>query len=96
MRIVKLTDLRNFRSGFDKLEIFPEAWDCRRSFSQYRNTPRPMSAFFLVCGEMHATYYPRTQAPVSIEKGDLLWIPSGSLYRMDIDRGAATRLIPTR
>lgn len=87
MICVDLMDFSHLDIHFQNLEIFPESWTKRHHFAQYKNIPRPCSALFLVCTDIHVTFYPVNEKAVSANKGDLVWIPTGTCYYTVVDGG---------
>lgn len=74
------------------LEIFPESWTRRNSFSQYEQTPRPISAFFLVATDICVTFYPTRGRRITARQGDLIYIPAGITYHVLVEGGSENRI----
>lgn len=92
MKTVNLSDIQYINFDFNSLEIFPELWIKGKSFSQYKDFSRPCSALFFICNDVTVTFYPRGGKPVTAKKGDLVWIPKGSVYYATL-QGATDRRI---
>jgi AraC-like DNA-binding protein len=73
-------------------ELFPESWTHRHSFSAYADTPRPVSALFLVATDIRVTFYPRRGEPVTATRGDLFFIPEGTRYSVKVAGGSENRI----
>ena len=71
------------------IEIFPAVWSERKDFSQYQNTPRSTSAFFLILSNVHGTFISEDGARVSLQKGCVLYIPSQTRYTAVFSGGDA-------
>ena len=89
MRILPLAELAKEQIHFDTPEVFPEVWTTRKSFALYKSTPRPCSALFYVKREIRAHFYPQAGERITARKGDVVYIPEGSLYHVQIEGGVA-------
>lgn len=94
MRIIPPNELYKYdiSTDFSNLEIFPESWTKTHSFTQYQNLSRPCSAFFLICTDVRVTFYCGSEPPISAGKGDLVWIPSGTRYRVTVESGRGNQI----
>ncbi len=92
MRLIDLEEFSHIDSRFSGLEVFPESWTKRHSFAQYQELPRPCSALFLVCTDIRVTFYPRGEKSVQAGKGDLVWIPSGICYHVEVEGGTESHI----
>ena len=92
MKYINISDICHINFDFCDLEVFPESWTKRHEFYQYENTERPSSALFLVCTDISATFYPRTGGAITAQKGDVVFIPKGSLYRVWVKGGSVSRI----
>lgn len=92
MRYFGLSELCHINVNFCDLEIFPESWTKKHIFAQYKHTPRPCSAFFLVCTDIRVVFYPENAKSVSASRGDLVWIPAGKRYHVEVAGGSETRI----
>ncbi len=73
-------------------EIFPESWAKRDRFSLYESSPRPCSALFLICTDVHVSFFSSDGAIFSAGKGDVVWIPEGICYHARVDGGSTNRI----
>ena len=87
MRYVDLNDLREIGCDVRDAEIFPESWTKRHAFSLYEAVPRPCSALFLVCTDIRVTFFPQGSEPVVAARGDVVWIPMGVCYSVEVAGG---------
>lgn len=92
MRILSLNELSSTDFFIRDLEIFPESWTKRNSFTKYENTPRPCSAFFLVATDIRVTFFPKRGVPITASEGDLVYIPSEILYHVVVEGGSENRI----
>lgn len=88
MRLISMEDMAKSALNFSDPEVFPEAWESRRIFSQYRNLPRPCHALFLVCTDLNVYFTPENGQTVSAKKGDVVYIPRRSRYFVTVEGGA--------
>lgn len=88
MQLINIAELSQRPLFFSDPEVFPEAWDSRRSFSQYRSTPRPFHALFLICTQLNVCFYPQKGQPIYAKQGDVVFIPKHSLYFVEVEGGA--------
>lgn len=87
MKNITPKDLRTGRVRFDGIEIFPEAWITRKSFSAYEHTPRPKNALFFICSDMEAVFLTDDGERVTAHRGDTVYIPCGICYRAEAEGG---------
>lgn len=88
MKSNPFTALCNTDFDFHISDIFPESWTQGAEFSMYKSKPRPISALFFISSEHSVTFTPTTGgATVTAQRGDVLFIPKGSLYRARRDDG---------
>lgn len=87
MRLIKLSDLCGEDLFFGRPEVFPESWESRPSFSQYKDNPRPCHALFFVKTDIRVEFFLKNDMPVTARKGDVVFIPQGSLYHVAVDGG---------
>ncbi len=92
MRYISPEQLRETELHVSEVAAGPEFWTTKTAFSRYRNLPRPTSALFFVCGDLCATFYPRGGTPVTVRQGDLCFIPKGTCYHVQAERGNALRV----
>lgn len=94
MRTVELDALSYTDIRFRDTEFFSESWLKRHTFSLYRNTPRPSSAFFLISADLSATFVSQNGESVTVRKGDILYIPEGICYHTRVS-GNSTGAVGT-
>lgn len=92
MKQIEIGALADVNTSLRDTEVFAEAWTKRRGFSLYKNTPRPASAFFIICTGITATFYPNTGESVTATQGDVLYIPGGTIYHARIDGESSGKL----
>ncbi len=68
-------------------EVFPESWETRRTFAQYKHTPRPCHALFFVKNDIRVSFFSQNGEEIAAKKGDVLFIPQGSLYHVTVEGG---------
>ncbi len=88
MRVIDTAELAQLALDFSDPEVFPEAWESRRFFSQYRNTPRPYHALFLIKAKLNVCFYPEHGQPICAQKGDVVFIPKHTLYHVKVEGGS--------
>lgn len=68
-------------------DIFAESWTRGKEFSLYKRKPRPMDALFFICSDHTVTFVSQDgSAPLTAERGDVVYIPAGSLYEAKIEK----------
>ena len=92
MRCVELGEFFHRDINFQDMEIFPEAWIKKHTFTQYKTTPRPCSALVFVCTDIHVHFYPKGENSMTAVKGDLVWIPTGKCYSVEVDGDTGNRI----
>ena len=85
MRNIDISALGSEDIQVRELEIFPESWSNRRSFSMYEHYPRPCSALFFVCTDIHATFHCADGKTACATRGDVIYIPKGTCYYATVD-----------
>lgn len=80
MRNIDITALGSEDLNVRELEIFPESWTNRVSFSMYEHQPRPCSALFIICTDIRATFHCRDGHTVLATRGDVVYIPKNTCY----------------
>ncbi len=92
MEHMTLEQLREQAVFFDPPEVFPESWISRRTFSQYKELPRPTSALFFVATDIRVCFFPHTGQALTARKGDVVYIPQGSRYHVEVSGGTPHRI----
>lgn len=87
MRLIDMDTLVQCAASFSDPEVFPESWESRHSFSQYRSTPRPFHALFLICTPISVCFSPENGQPIYAKKGDVVFIPKHSRYFVTVEGG---------
>lgn len=85
MRYIDITQLKSIDTEVQELEIFPESWSNRKSFSLYENQPRPCSALFFICTDICSVFCSKNAAQITARKGDVVYIPKGICYHTLVD-----------
>ncbi len=84
MKQISINDLCYLQIDFEISEIFPEKWEGRREFSLYDHKARPCSALFFVCTDFEVIFYPDSAPALHVSKGDVVFIPEGTRYRVEV------------
>ena len=84
MKIIPLTQLSKYDIHVRDLQVFPENWTKAYNYTRYQNAPRPTSGLFIVCTDIHATYYEKGRPAVHATKGDVVYIPQGVHYHAEV------------
>lgn len=84
MKHIELRALIHTDVRFRNLVVYPEAWTKRKSFSLYKNTPRPCSAFFFICTDITSVFLSDSGESVTARRGDVLYIPQNTMYHARI------------
>lgn len=92
MRFVTPKELCHVDVNVRELQVFPESWTKRHDFSLYEHTPRPLSALFLVCTDICVTFLAGNKEETVAHKGDVVWIPTGTQYRVYVEGGNEHRI----
>lgn len=95
MKTFSLASLGAMDFDVRNVEIFPAVWSERKEFSQYRVTPRPTAAFFLILSDVTGTFTAEDGAQVDVRRGDVLYIPPKIRYRAAFCGGSAETRIDT-
>ena len=88
MELIDIEIMTRNALEFSDPEVFPEAWESRRIFSQYRDLPRPSHALFLICTDLNVCFFPENGQAVYGKKGDVVFIPMHSRYYVTVEGGA--------
>ena len=72
---------------FGRPEVFAETWVSRKAFSLYEETPRPVSALFLVCTDIKVHFLTHGGGFLTAKHGDVIFIPKGTRYRVSVEGG---------
>lgn len=92
MRILPPEQLAETDFWIRDLEIFPESWTKRQHFAAYAKEPRSTSAIFLVATDIRVIFTPQVGAPITAERGALVWIPEEIRYRVEVEGGSENRI----
>ena len=92
MKTIQWSDFCHINSEVRDLEIFPESWAKRHSFSLYESNPRPCYALFLVCTDIRVSFFPSGGDVILAGLGDIVWIPSEICYYVEVEGGNANRI----
>ena len=88
MRLINTDILTESALQFSDPEVFPEAWETRRSFSQYAAVPRPLHALFLIRTQLNVCFSPKEGQDVYAQKGDVVFIPKHTRYAVTVEGGS--------
>lgn len=84
MRTIPLTELNQYNIQLRDLQVFPENWTKEYSYTRFRNAPRTYSGLFIVCTDVHATFYETGGNTVTATKGDVVFLPRGVRYYAEV------------
>ena len=71
----------------DKIECTCQIWDNDAEWLGYVNKPRPCDGLLLFNSDIVGEYYINGEKSFSASKGDAIYIPQGSLYRLKFKNG---------
>ena len=91
MNKITLSDLRYKNIDFEISDIFHENWIQKKEFSLYKNSPRPYSALFFVRTNIEVSFN-YSQKSVTAGKGDIVFIPEGCCYHVNVLGNTATEI----
>lgn len=84
MKTIPLTQLSQIDLQVQNLLVFPRNWKNSYNYSQYQNIPRPCSGLLIICTDIHAHFYEKGRPPVIATRGDVVFLPRGVQYHIDI------------
>ena len=84
MKIISPSELSRIPIQIQELQVFPENWTRSYRYTRYRNAPRPNSGLFIVCTNVHASYYEKDMPPITATQGDVIYIPKGAHYYAEV------------
>lgn len=84
MKIIPLKQLSQYDTYIRDLKVFPENWTKHYNYVRYKNAPRPSSGLFIICTDIHATFWEKGQTAVTATKGDVVYIPQGVHYHAEV------------
>lgn len=84
MKTIPLTELSQVNVQVRNLLVFPENWTKAYNYTRYKNAPRPCSGLFIVCTDIHASFYEKDRPPVIATRGDVVFIPHGVHYHAEV------------
>ena len=87
MRIIEWKTLGEEDVLLGRPEVFPESWESRRGFALYKHDPRPCHALFFVKNDIRVSFFSQNGEELTAKKGDVLFIPQGSLYHVSVEGG---------
>lgn len=87
MRLITSGDLERELLHVRRPEVFPESWERRRGFAQYKEFPRPCHGLFYIKTDIRVDFYPQNDSVVHAARGDVVFIPCGNRYHVTVDRG---------
>lgn len=89
MKTVSISELESLRFTFEITDIFPEKWERLKSFSLYKDKPRPCSALFFVCSDMEVSFFLADgRFLLTAKDGDVVYIPVGANYYACVEKNA--------
>lgn len=92
MKNIPITEIRYEDIDPEIEDVFPESWMQRKEFSLYRSKARPCSALFFVCTDIEVSFISEDAATVIAKKGDIVFIPQGSLYHVRVVGNTGERI----
>lgn len=84
MKTIPLTELSNHNIQVQDLQVFAENWTNHYNYTRYKNAPRSCSGLFIICTDIHATFYEKGGNTVKAGKGDVVFLPKGVHYHAEI------------
>ena len=92
MKTIEIDTLRQMELTVRDIEVFAESWSKRKQFSLYEKTPRPCSALFFICTDVRVSFYTQEQKEMTAGKGNVVWIPAGIQYRVEVSGGRGNQI----
>lgn len=87
MQVLSLQKLAETDFHPNTLEVFPESWATRKSFSLYKAEKRPCSALFFVKTDMRVHFFAHGGEKITVKKGGVAYIPQGVCYHVQVEGG---------
>lgn len=85
MKTISLGDLGGQDLFFSRPEIFAESWVSRKTFGQYRELSRPVSALFMVCTDIRVHFLGQEHTALTAIRGNVIFIPKGARYHVQVE-----------
>lgn len=87
MKVVAVSQLGEYQTQVRNLQVFPENWSKDYTYTRFAHAPRSHSGLFIVCTDIHATFYERGGNTVTATKGDVVFLPRGVQYHAQVPDG---------
>lgn len=95
MKTISFSDLGTADLDVRDVVVFPAVWAERKQFSEYKNTPRATSAFFLILSDVRGIFTAENGTRTEIARGDVVYLPAGIRYHAEFLGGRADTRIDT-
>ena len=95
MKTVSFSEIASVDLNVRDVVVFPAVWAERQQFSEYKNTPRATSAFFLILSDVRGVFIAEDGTKTEITRGDVAYLPAGICYRAEFLGGRADTRIDT-
>ena len=95
MKTVSFSELGAADLDVRDVVVFPAVWAERKQFSEYKNTPRATSAFFLILSDVRGIFTAEDGTRTEITRGDVVYLPAGIRYHAAFLGGRADTRIDT-
>lgn len=95
MKTVSFSELGAADLDVRDVVVFPAVWAERKQFSEYKNTPRATSAFFLILSDVRGIFTAEDGTRTEITRGDVVYLPAGIRYHAEFLGGRADTRIDT-
>lgn len=87
MQVLSMQNLAETDFRLHKLEVFPESWATRKSFSLYKAQKRPCSALFFVKTDIRVHFFTQNGEKITVKRGGVAYIPQGVSYHVQVEGG---------
>lgn len=83
---MKLEELKKTKFHCSFLECHKQSWQHESKWTGYQSTPRPTDAFVLIDSDMTMEFRLRNGKRILAQKGDVVFIPKGTVYTVSFFR----------
>lgn len=87
LRTLSFSELSHESLRAESLEAYRQIWKQENRWLGYEKIPRPTNGLLFFCSELEARFLLRDGSTLSAQKGDVVFIPKGTLYTVEFTNG---------
>ncbi|MEE0969422.1 MAG: AraC family transcriptional regulator [Clostridia bacterium] len=84
--IMQIPELYFSNFEVENISVTPQTWSVNKNYSGHASSPRPESGFLLASEGTALNYHMPDGRTLTVEDGDMLYLPKGSVYSMTVNR----------